>query len=395
MNWDIILAIVFYGLIIWFFLKTRDRWEVHGSLVGLYRTQLGLNLMGKIAKNFPKLLRFLSGISVFLGFAGMAFIMYYFVAGTYTLITVPKAVPALAPILPGIKIPGLPVLGFWHWIIAIFLVAVVHEFSHGVFSRLYNVKIKSSGFAFFGPILGAFVEPDEKNLLKKSTFHQLVVFSAGAFSNVLLAVVFLLILNFVTAPAYSYFYEGTGMQVNNVLPDNPAAVAGLVAPITVSSINNMRTTNFVEFVNATRDIKPGDNVVLSTDKGIYTVIAIENPDNKSKGFIGISDFELDMQIKNEIKGKIGTFIPGALVWLHMLVFWIFVVSFGVGLFNLLPLGPIDGGRMFYTAIKHYVKDEVKAKKIFGSVTLLCLLLIFINIIPYLWKLFVWISRLFI
>src|SRR3989344_2105488 len=191
MNFDILLAILFYGLIGYFFVKYRERWQVQG-IVAIYRTRLGLKLMDKIAAKVPWLLRFLSFFSVLIGFAGMAMILYYLVVGTFMLLTVPAAVPAVAPVLPGVKIPGLPDLSFWHWIIAIFIVAVVHEFSHGIYSRLYKIPLKSSGLALFGPILGAFVEPDEKLLKKQSRFRQITIFSAGSFSNIILAIIAIL-----------------------------------------------------------------------------------------------------------------------------------------------------------------------------------------------------------
>ena len=47
-------------------------------------------------------------------------------------------------LLPGVKvIPGLPTMSFWHWIVAIFILATVHETCHGIFARLNNVKLKS------------------------------------------------------------------------------------------------------------------------------------------------------------------------------------------------------------------------------------------------------------
>ena len=46
---------------------------------------------------------------------------------------------------------------------ALAIVAIPHEFAHGIFARLNNLRVKSSGFALFGPILAAFVEPDEKD----------------------------------------------------------------------------------------------------------------------------------------------------------------------------------------------------------------------------------------
>src|SRR3989344_1606028 len=209
MNFDLLFAVLFYGLLIWFFFKKREKWEVHGKIIALYKTQLGVKAMEKLASKFPTLLKFLSGISLTVGFIGMGLIFYYLIIGTYTLITIPKAIPAVAPVLPGVKIPGLPVLSFWHWIMAIFIVAVVHEFSHGIYARLYKVPLKSSGFALFGPILGAFVEPDEK---------QMKIFSAGSFSNIILAIIAIALLQWGTAPLYNNFYETTGIQVNNILP---------------------------------------------------------------------------------------------------------------------------------------------------------------------------------
>ncbi len=395
MNLDLLFAILFYGLIIWFFFKKREKWEVHGKIIALYKTQLGVRTMEKIAKKFPGLLRFLSGISLTFGFLGMGIIFYYLIVGTYTLITVPKAIPAVAPVLPGVSIPGLPDLSFWHWIIAIFIVAVIHEFSHGIYSRLYKVPLKSSGFALFGPILGAFVEPDEKLLKKQSRFRQITIFSAGSFSNIILAVIAILLLQLGMSPLYNNFYETTGIQVNTILPGHAAGAAGINSPVIITSINSMPTTSAAEFFNATKDILARDSIILETSQGRFSVTAEEHPQNSSKGFIGIADFEMQTSIRQDKKEQYGTFIPAAVSWLHMLIFWIFVVSFGIGLFNLLPLGPIDGGRMFYTALGYFVKKESMQKRIFGAVTLFCLLLIFINLFPYIWKLFVWIGKLFV
>ncbi|MEK6812822.1 MAG: M50 family metallopeptidase, partial [Nanoarchaeota archaeon] len=136
-------------------------------------------------------------------------------------------------------------------------------------------------------------------------------------------------------------------------------------------------------------------VTLKTDNGSYTLVAREHPENGSKGYLGIADFEIRTDIQQAKKEKYGAFIPNAVAWIHMLLFWIFIVSLGIGLFNLLPLGPIDGGRMFYTGLGYIVKKESLQKRIFGAVTLFCLLLILINLFPYIWKLFVWIGKLFL
>ena len=160
-NYDILFAFMFYALLIVFFIRHRKKFEVQGGIFALYKTKLGIRLMEKLSKFFPKFLKFLGILGVVIGFIGMITIFIILIDGVIKIFTLPEAPPTVAPLLPGIKIPGLPRLSFWHWIISIFIVAVIHEFSHGVFAKLHKVKVKSSGFPFLGPILAALVEPDE------------------------------------------------------------------------------------------------------------------------------------------------------------------------------------------------------------------------------------------
>src|SRR3989338_7206917 len=177
MNYDLLLLILFYIVLLIIFKIYRNKFEVQWKVFALYKTKLGIKLMDKIAKKFPNLLNFVGYVSVFIGFVGMILISVFIIFATYKFLFVPKAEAALAPLLPGISISDkLPILSFWHWIIAILIVAIVHEFSHGIYARLRNIKIKSSGFAFLGPILAAFVEPDEKQLQKRKVKDQLFVF---------------------------------------------------------------------------------------------------------------------------------------------------------------------------------------------------------------------------
>ncbi len=392
MNLDLLFAIIFYSIIVILFFKYRSRFEVQGKIIALFKTQLGIKWMEKLSNISPKFTRFIGHLGSITGFVGMALILFMLVKGTFALLFIPEAAPAVAPVLPGVSVPGLPNLSFWHWIVAIFIVAVVHEFSHGIWARLYKIKIKSSGFLFFGPILGAFVEPEEKELVKKSKPAQLAVFAAGPFSNIVLGFIFLLVMNVVSGPLYEKVYEGTGINIETILENQPAAQAGIQAPVTIYEINNQKTTNAELFLNATAGIKPKDKVSLVTDKGSYTFIAAENPDNKTKGFLGVADFSLKAEPRKPIIEKYGSFLPASVAWINMLVFWLVVMNFGIGLFNLLPLGPIDGGRMFLTGMLGIFKNEKTAKKVWGFVSFFCLLLIFVNLAPYLWKLVLFILK---
>ena len=395
MNFDILLVILFYGLIVLFYLRNKEKFKVQGKIFFLYPTHLGLKLMDKIAKSFPRILKALGYVGIVLGFIGMGYIFYILVKGTLNLVFVPSAAPTVAPVLPGIKIPGAPTLSFFHWIIAIFIVAVVHEFSHGVFARVHGLKVKSSGFAFLGPILAAFVEPDEKQLSKAKKREQLAVFSAGPFSNMIFGVLFFLLLSFVGAPLEMKMIDADGIIVNQVMEGFPAEKAGLEAPFVIRAINGKEVLGFVNFSSVTMGLRPGDNVVLTTDKGDFEVLAVENAENKSRGFIGVSGFDQKTKVKESFKEKYGSYIPDIVRWINMLLIWLFIINIGIGLFNLLPLGPVDGGRMFFVVSLAVFKDGKKARKVWNFVSLLCLLLIVINMLPWLTKLLMFLIKPFI
>jgi Zn-dependent protease len=393
MNIDISLAIIFYLLLILYISRNKSKFEFQGKIMALYKTKLGLKLMDKIARISPKLFHFLGYISIIVGFLGMVFIFYWLLKGTFDLLFVAEALPAVAPVLPGLKvIPGLPVLSFLHWIIAILIIAVIHEFSHGIYARLNKIKIKSSGFALFGPILAAFVEPDEKQMAKKSKKAQLAVFSAGPFSNILTGFLFIAIMSFVTAPLYDATHDSDGIQVNELIADYPMEATGIELPFIIKGINGQETLNFQEFLDETNHIGSNQQMTLQTDKGDYTITTAENPENKSKGFIGVSNFEIVRVSNKEIAEKYGSFTPPLMAWIHMLFFWLWIVSWGVGLFNLLPLGPVDGGRMLLTALQGITKNEKRSKKIWSIVSLSSLILIFINLAPFLWKLLLFLIK---
>ena len=76
MNFDLIFAIVFYALLFIFYLRHKEKFQVQGKIFALYRTKLGINLMDKLAKKYPKILNFLANISIGIGFIGMILILY-------------------------------------------------------------------------------------------------------------------------------------------------------------------------------------------------------------------------------------------------------------------------------------------------------------------------------
>ena len=72
-------------------------------------------------------------------------------------------------------------------------VLVVHEFGHGIISRVEGVRIKSIGVLLLAVLPGAFVEPDEEDIEKSKRISKLRIFAAGSIFNLSLAAVALLL----------------------------------------------------------------------------------------------------------------------------------------------------------------------------------------------------------
>ena len=377
MNLDIIFALIFYGVLVLLFVVFKKRFDVQGRILVLYRTKFGLRLMDRISKTSPRLLRVIGIIGVVIGFLGMVSIFYILLKGAYSLLFVSGAEPVIAPVFPGVNIGGVS-LGFWHWILGLFVIAVIHEFSHGIVARLYDVKIKSSGFAFLGPILAAFVEPDEKAMKNKSKLGQLSIFAAGPFSNIIVGIlVFLVVLLFINPIALG-FYNLDGVEVVKVEDGMPFSLAGIKEGEIVKEINGNVINDVEDFKDVMENVKANEKINIKTDKGNYEILTV---DEKGKAHLGVFISTKLGELKEKSK-KVSAFL-----WFRELLNWIFVFSIGVGLFNLLPLAIVDGGRMLKTGLGYFVRDKEKVHRIWLWLSWIVLVLILINLSPFIFKLF--------
>lgn len=205
MVYDLVLLVLFVIFIASFLYNRRKNLKKEGLLF-LYRTSWGIKLINYVGKKYKKTLKVLGYVSITLGYilmAGMLYLfgkiiwLYVFHQNIVQAIKVPPIMP-LVPYLPqAFKLEFLPPFYFTYWIIIIAIIAITHEFAHGIFAAREKIKIKNTGFGFFPfflPIfLAAFVELDEKKMAKKSKFSQMAVLSAGTFANVLTAILFIII----------------------------------------------------------------------------------------------------------------------------------------------------------------------------------------------------------
>lgn len=346
--------------------------------------------MDSVAKKHPRFLKLLTFLGVLVGFVGMIAMTAILVKATLELLFVPEAPPALAPVLPGIKIaPGLPTLSFLHWIISLIIIAIVHEFSHGVVARLFNIKIKSSGFAFLGPIPAAFVEPDEKQMEKKSRKVQLGVLAAGSFSNILLGMMVIGIA-ITLSPFTNGLLESNGVFIVNLEEGGPLNLSGVSVGENILKINELDVGTVSELSGILTDANPGDEIVLETDKGVYNVLLGEN---EEKAYLGASLSAAEISYTEQALDKYGRGLLDLISWFTQLLFWLWIINIGVGLFNLLPLGPIDGGRMLVVGLTYFMSKE-NATKVWKAVSFFLLFLLIINLLPWFIRLFNYLMTLF-
>lgn len=371
--------LIFYLLVALFIAFHWKRIERQAKIILLYRMKWGLQWMDKYSQKFREWVVLFGYIGMGAGFVGLVIISYVLIQNLYSLITQPEAVSGVSLVLPGVHVPGLGVLPFWYWILAIFVIAVVHEFSHGIVARAHNIPVKNTGLVFFGPILGAFVEPDEKKLRKEQDIVQYSVLAAGSFSNIVLAVVALLFLNFAFMPLQEIMVEPTGFSFDDYVEGNfPAQKAGIKPETIITGINNQRVSNFQEFAEELAFYRPGESIVINTAEKDYTIKLAANPDNTKKPFLGVLTIQNEFDVKEKYESGAGKVLYTVLFWLTGFLRWLFLLSIGIGLFNLLPLPIVDGGRMAQVFL-HKLKGPEKGERLYHKVSLFFLLILLLNL----------------
>jgi membrane-associated protease RseP (regulator of RpoE activity) len=365
----LILAILIY--------KDRKNIEFHYILL-MRRMKSGIKLLDKLVKpviiwkvvgNFGILIAFL------LMFEGFFSLIKY---GQLLLEGIAK-MPGLSFIFPSFKSevesgPGYLLLPFWFWLVIIISVIVPHELFHGIMCRTEKIRVKSAGLLLLLVLPGAFVEPDEKQLKKSRLITKLRVFAAGSLANFL---VYLLVFSLTSQIIWPYFVPGP-IILKEVNATGPAAQAGLKANMIISEINRKPVKlTYEEFLagskylyEETKNLKPGDEIVIKANGTEFKVKLAQNPENESLPYLGI------------IYSPITRYENTYLGFLFQLLTWIWIINYAVAIFNIMPLYPLDGG-MIVQALAEKISKK-NATKITYTITIITLsILVFNFVVPFL------------
>ncbi|MCX6741615.1 MAG: site-2 protease family protein [Candidatus Pacearchaeota archaeon] len=302
--YDLIFLALFTVFIIFFLRKNRTKVKKEGIFF-LYKTKFGIKFIDKFSERYKKPLKILSYVVITFGYLAMVAMIVLLVINAILLIKLPQSIAAKAPpVMPFLpytpqlfKIPELPDFYFTQWLIIIIIIAITHEFAHGIFARLSNVKIKSTGFGFLGPIMLAFVEQDEKSMNRKKKKSQLSILAAGSFSNfvfgILFILLFLVFFNLSVHPV-GILYESTAINATDFraihFDDN------YFTKENISQIQNFSQDNLPNrFVLETTN----NSYIISKSLLLSQLSLIEKPENQS-----IYVFYDSPAINASMKGKV-------------------------------------------------------------------------------------------
>jgi membrane-associated protease RseP (regulator of RpoE activity) len=351
----------------------------------MYKTTWGLKQMTSWSNKHPRLFLYLAYLSAFVGIVGMfaSFIFMFWQLGFIVDNGITQGGGLVLPIQTENGLDSaVPVfyVPFMYWIIALFILAIVHEFAHGVISERFKVKIKSSGFAFLGFIVplmpAAFVEPDEKELNKKPWWQKVAVMGAGSTSNFLFGFLFLAIWIFVSAPLIDNTMELDKIQFSEVM--NQSGLYGQIEAGKIISFNGEYDTaqifnNFGNLsINETVTLEIQDSNTNITQN--YTFQTFEHEYYK-KGMLGISALETPL-VNKEGYNWLGSF-PSEF---ERAIFWIWFLNIAIGIMNLLPIWITDGGQVSSTIFKKFC-GKVWGNRIYHTLSWIVLILIFFTMKP--------------
>ncbi len=258
-------------------------------------------------------------------------------------------VPGVAPVIPGIDVPLIA------GILSLIIILTIHEASHGVLARMAKIKIKSIGLLILGIIpIGAFVEPNEKEILKLDKEKQNRISAAGISANFIAAIFFFILTMLMLAYVVPGLYQNKGVFIESVLPNTPANGV-LQTGMQILYWDGHKITNISSLESAGAGDLPGNKINVATlssgcsepsnvacvfNNYSITAIAING---SAKGFIGITVYQKETVAE--------TPYAKGMYFLYTLFALSFLLNLLVGIVNLLPIPGFDGWRIYKTNIK--------------------------------------------
>lgn len=312
--------------------------------------------------------------------------------------------------------------------IGLLLTIVIHEFGHAILARVEDMRVESMGLLVAVIPIGAFVEPNEEDVAAAKGMPKIRMLGAGITNNIVAAVICFVVMFLLMGMATPLSVP----LVQGVYKDFPADDAGIPGYSIITEVNGIPVTSQEEIAAIMEGTRPGETVSLTAEKdGVeqtYTITLTEWPEgidiDRETGFMGISYYSAPA-VKEHLENIAGlgvfaplyltiapidafimgnnmhlaillTDTPEQIAWeepfpffwgtVH-LAFWVGWFNLLVGMFNAIPIVPLDGGYIMKEGVERifdrlglsrYAHQVVAS--ISGFVLMMLLLLILMPII---------------
>ena len=352
------------------------RLEKHGFEIKpfmlTYKNRNVSNTLDRMLTN-KKIVRIFADVGVVLGVIMMLFALWFLINNIINFFMVPEQFSEVTLLVPGVTIRSIPNLTYF--LLTAPIVLVIHEVAHGIVARLEKIKVNSGGFAIIIAIIAGFVEPDEEEFGKARKLSKVRVLAAGSTSNVLFSFVIIGLLMF--NPMFGNVLELVSPEVRGILYDDPmgvpvlqimentgAELAGMQVNDIITNVDGIpiRTSIDFSYINLT----PGEiaNVTVLREGQMInlSVPVTESPSEPDKGLLGIIRGAFPY-----LPPKVPYYIPWpAPVFTFLL--WVWMLSFFIGIFNMLPMFPLDGEKYVSSVLEHKMsKRSLLATRIGSNV----------------------------
>ena len=321
-----------------------------------YRVQSALTkMLGRTKRG----IRVFADVSVVAGFLMMGFAFWFLMSNIANFFVEPTEFAELTVLIPGVTLTSSTAIAYF--LLSVPIVLVIHEGAHGIVATLEKIKIKTGGFAIFIALFAGFVEPDEEEFNKAKKISKLRVIGAGATSNVIFAFALgaILLTNPLFAiilpePILGWFYESPeGVLVLSIIEGSGAEKAGLQPNDIITEVNGITVITPLDFRKA--ELVPGDTVIVSVLRDgqelQFAVVITPAPDDPERGLIGI------MRDNSFAYKPVYNFIEWNNLQVSMFLLWLWMISFFIGIINMLPLPILDGGKFIYSIIEKKISER--------------------------------------
>jgi len=331
----------------------------------VYKNKSVNDVLIKVLGRTKRGIKVFADLSVIAGFLMMGFAFYFLLNNVSNYFVAPDGFSELTVLIPGVTLTSAPAITYF--LLSIPIVLVMHEGAHGIVAALEKIKIKTGGFAIFIALFAGFVEPDEEEFEKAKKISKLRVIGAGATSNVLFAIVLGTIM--LTNPIFGMvlesiplfgdvilntFYElSQGVLILSIMENSGAEQAGLLANDIITTINDVQIYGPADFPV----LNPGEiaSVTVLRDGQVleFGLEVMASPDDPERGLIGI------MRDNAIPYNPVMNFIDWTSVDFNISMFllWLWMISFFIGIINMLPLPILDGGKFIHIIIDKRLSDK--------------------------------------